>query len=201
MPTVFHHHKATHRCPGAPARSPLCCTHHSGVLPLQRHRHLHYHVKTKFLRLSVSGCRPPRASSPDASLPDHAAAAEPPQRAQVWRLCESPAGKARSGNFSRVTGRRRPHRTARSPRGREQAPTGSSLLPPGSADRTLASSSPPAPTHRPSRQRARGRRRGRRGLAAVLCDQAAGRGRAAPEGRRDAMSRRPPPTGGGSGAG
>lgn len=42
------------------------------------------------------------------------------------------------------------------PPGSGGVPTGPSLLPPGSADRTLASSSPPAPTHRPRRQQARG---------------------------------------------
>lgn len=52
------------------ARIPRCYTHGPRLLPLQRpqHRCLCHHVKTKFFNLSASGCRLPKAGSPDVSL-------------------------------------------------------------------------------------------------------------------------------------
>lgn len=65
------------------ARIPCCDSYRSCALPLRRpqHRYLHRHVKAKFLNLSARGCRPPKASSPDAGLLYHAAVVKPPQHA------------------------------------------------------------------------------------------------------------------------
>lgn len=145
-------------------RIPRCYTYRSRPLPPQspQHRHLHHHVKTKFLNLSVKGCSPPKASNPDAA-----------------RSATLPLSNRRSTQFTGLAllakpSRENPPARETSPRGKQggqgpplpvpphrceaqgggvcvcgaggEAPTGSSpLLPPGSADRTLASSSPPHP--------------------------------------------------------
>jgi len=129
----------------APARILRCYTYRSCVLPPQRprHRYLHHHVKTKFLNLRARGCRPPKASSPAPGLLRRCRTTSGggSRLQHLWGSPsrENPFGKPSSGARAAPQGAKP---------GRGRLPPASSLLPPGSADRTLASSSPPTPAPR-----------------------------------------------------
>lgn len=126
-----------------------CYTHISRVLPLQRPQHklLHHHVKAKFLKPSTGGCRSPRPAA--QRLTGLAPQGKP--------SCE----ETTPGNQGSTAGCEARGTLPPAPR--------------SSADRTLASSSPPYPRCPP---RSRARRRGRCGLTAARRP----RGGAAPEG-------------------